>query len=174
MVSLKILVLKAVMVLTCFKAHQQAHLPLFKSWKYCTRFYDIFRHFLPTKVQPSLICIQSPSFTLFYFWLFIAKSGLKISLEVTFSLKMIILLTSSLHQIRHSYKLKIKKSRWLFFKKWANLGLFFVYFQYFQTNNTFLQQFNVKTCPTSIRRRDLNPWPFKHELSPITTWPENC
>ena len=31
-----------------------------------------------------------------------------------------------------------------FFKNWANPGLFFVYFRSFQTNNTILQQMNVK------------------------------
>ena len=32
----------------------------------------------------------------------------------------------------------------LSFLKWANPGLFFIYFWSFQTNNTFLQQINVK------------------------------
>ena len=31
-----------------------------------------------------------------------------------------------------------------FYKNWANPGLFFVYFRSFQTNNTILQQMNVK------------------------------
>ena len=33
-----------------------------------------------------------------------------------------------------------------FFKKWANPGLFFVYFRSFQTTIQFLQQINVKKC----------------------------
>ena len=33
---------------------------------------------------------------------------------------------------------------WELFLKWANPGLFFVYFRSFQTNNTILQQMNVK------------------------------
>ena len=33
---------------------------------------------------------------------------------------------------------------YLLVKKWANPGLFFVYFWSFQTNNTILQQINVK------------------------------
>ena len=37
----------------------------------------------------------------------------------------------------------------VFFKKWANPGLFFVYFRSFQTNNIFLQQIKKK-CPSSI------------------------
>ena len=32
----------------------------------------------------------------------------------------------------------------IIFKNWANPGLFFVYFRSFQTNNTILQQMNVK------------------------------
>ena len=57
-----------------------------------------------------------------------------------------------------------------FFKiKWASRSLFFVYFRSFQTNNTFLQQINVKICPSSIWCWDSNPQPLKHESSPITT-----
>ena len=55
--------------------------------------------------------------------------------------------------------------------KWANPGLFFVYFQSFQTNKQFLQKINVKNCPSSIRHLDSNPQPFEHEMSPITTRP---
>ena len=33
------------------------------------------------------------------------------------------------------------------FFKWANPGLFFIYFLTYQTNNTILQQINVKKCP---------------------------
>ena len=62
----------------------------------------------------------------------------------------------------------------IFFKKWANHGLFFVYFQSFQTNNTIFitnQCQKLSKCPSSIRFWDLNPQPFKHESSPITTTP---
>ena len=56
-----------------------------------------------------------------------------------------------------------------FFKiKWASRSLFFVYFRSFQTNNTFLQQINVKICPSSIWCWDSNPQPLKHESSPNT------
>ena len=34
-----------------------------------------------------------------------------------------------------------------------------------------LQQINVKQCPSSIRRWNLNPQALKHELSPITARP---
>ena len=57
------------------------------------------------------------------------------------------------------------------FFKWANPGFFFVYFQSFQTNNPFLQQINVKKCPSSIWHQDLNPQHLEHESSPITTRP---
>ena len=35
----------------------------------------------------------------------------------------------------------------VFFKKWANPGLFFVYFRSFQTNNIFLQQIKKNVHP---------------------------
>ena len=57
-----------------------------------------------------------------------------------------------------------------FFKKWVNPGLFFVYFLSFQTNNTFLTTNQCEKWPSSIRRLDLNPRPFEHEL-PTTTRP---
>ena len=47
----------------------------------------------------------------------------------------------------------------------ASLCLFLV----FSKNNTFLQQINVKKCPSSIWCQDLNPRPLENELSPITT-----
>ena len=51
-------------------------------------------------------------------------------------------------------------------------GLFFVYFDLFQTNiNTILQQINVKKCTSRMRRRDLNPRPSDCESPPITTRP---
>ena len=57
------------------------------------------------------------------------------------------------------------------FFKWANPGLFFVYFRSFQTNITILHQIYVKKCPSSIRCQDLNPRPFERESLPITTRP---
>ena len=53
---------------------------------------------------------------------------------------------------------------------WANPGLFFVYFRSF-FKKQFLQQIDGKKCPSSIRPRDSNPQPFKHESSPIATRP---
>ena len=44
-------------------------------------------------------------------------------------------------------------------------------FGLFKQTSIQLQQINVKKCPTSLRHRDSNPQPFKHELSPITTRP---
>ena len=61
----------------------------------------------------------------------------------------------------------------LFFQ-WANPGLFFIYFQAFQTNNTIIatnQCEKMSQSPSSIRRRDSNPQPFEHESSPLTTRP---
>ena len=50
-----------------------------------------------------------------------------------------------------------------FFKKWANLGLFFFYFRSPQTNNTILQQINAKNG-AGIRTHDL-----QSKSPPITT-----
>ena len=57
-------------------------------------------------------------------------------------------------------------------KKWAILGLFFVYFHLFKQTLQFLQQIYVNFLwPSSIRRRDSNPWPSEHNYPPITTIP---
>ena len=61
----------------------------------------------------------------------------------------------------------------LFYKKWANPGLFFLYLLvFFKQTLLFLQQINVKKCPSSKWHRDLNPRPLEHESSPMTTRPE--
>ena len=49
--------------------------------------------------------------------------------------------------------------------------LFSFIFGLFQTNNEFLQQINLKKCPSCGRRWDSNLQPLKHESSPITTRP---
>ena len=57
-------------------------------------------------------------------------------------------------------------------KKWAILGLFFVYFHLFKQTLLFLQQIYVNFLwPSSIRRWDSNPWPSEHNYPPITTIP---
>ena len=60
-----------------------------------------------------------------------------------------------------------------FFIKWANPGLFFVYFRSFKQTLFFLQQINVKkmSCPSSIQHQDSNPRPSECESPPITTRP---
>ena len=59
------------------------------------------------------------------------------------------------------------------FKNWANPGLFFNYFQSFQTNNIIFttNQCEKMSCPSSIRRWDSNPRPLERESAPITTRP---
>ena len=57
------------------------------------------------------------------------------------------------------------------FFKWANPGLFFIYFRLFKHTLQFLQQINVKKCPSSIRYQVSNPQPFGCESPPITTRP---
>ena len=57
-----------------------------------------------------------------------------------------------------------------FCQKWAICGLFF-HILVFSTHFELLQQINVKKCPSNMGRRDSNPRPLKHELSPITTRP---
>ena len=41
----------------------------------------------------------------------------------------------------------------------------------FKETLKFLQQINVKKCPSSIRYWDLNPQPSEHESPPLTTRP---
>ena len=60
------------------------------------------------------------------------------------------------------------------FKKWANPGLFFIYFRSFKKNivRTFTtDQCEKMSCPSSIRRRDSNSRPSEHEPPHITTRP---
>ena len=59
----------------------------------------------------------------------------------------------------------------LIFFKWANPGLFLIYFLSFQTNNTIFTTNQCKKYPCIIQRQDLNRRPLKHESSPITTRP---
>ena len=50
----------------------------------------------------------------------------------------------------------------------AIISLFFVYFRLFKQTLQFLQQINVKECPSSW---DSNPLPLDHEFPPTTTRP---
>ena len=56
-------------------------------------------------------------------------------------------------------------------KKWADPGLFFVYFHPLKQTIQFLQQINVKKCPSSIRRQDSNSQPSDYQSPPLTTRP---
>ena len=58
-----------------------------------------------------------------------------------------------------------------FFKKCTNPGLFFVYFCLFNQTLQFLQQINVKKCPSSIRHQDSNSQPSDYESPPLPTRP---
>ena len=59
-----------------------------------------------------------------------------------------------------------------FFFKWAIIpDIFFVNFRLFKTTLQFLQQINLKKCPSSIWCWDLNPQPSEHESPPRTTRP---
>ena len=58
-----------------------------------------------------------------------------------------------------------------FLKKWANPSLIFVYFCLFKQTLKFLQQINVKKCPSSIRHWDSNSQPSINESLPLTTRP---
>ena len=49
--------------------------------------------------------------------------------------------------------------------------LFRLFSVFFKQTLQFLQQINVKKCPSSIRRRDSNPRPLDREPPPITTRP---
>ena len=59
----------------------------------------------------------------------------------------------------------------MFFLKWANPGLFFVYFRSFQTNITIFTTIICEKCPSSIPCRDSNSRPSERESLPITTRP---
>ena len=48
---------------------------------------------------------------------------------------------------------------------------FLFIFGLFKQTIQFLQQINVKKCPSSIRRWDSNPRPLERESTPITTRP---
>ena len=61
-------------------------------------------------------------------------------------------------------------SQWRFFK-WANPGLFLIYFWSFQTNNTIFKTIQCENVTSSLRCADLNPQPLEHESSPITNRP---
>ena len=60
----------------------------------------------------------------------------------------------------------------LIFLNGPNPASFIYYFLSFQTNIITIFITNIcEKCPSSIRCRDLNPWPSKNESSPITTRP---
>ena len=56
-------------------------------------------------------------------------------------------------------------------KKWANPGSVIVYFHLFKQTLQFLQQKNVKKCPSSIRHWDSNSQPSDYDSPPSTTRP---
>ena len=58
-------------------------------------------------------------------------------------------------------------------KKWTPSRPLFRLLSVFSNkeNNFYNKSMWKRSCPSSIRRRDSNPQPFKHELSPITTKP---
>ena len=67
----------------------------------------------------------------------------------------------------------LNRQKFFFKKKWANPGLFFVYFWSFETNiDTIFTTNQCEKWTSSIRRQDSNPQPYEHESSPITTRPE--
>ena len=68
--------------------------------------------------------------------------------------------------------LRISNVELSIFVKMGQLGLFFIYFRSFQTDNTIFTTNlceKMSNCPSSIWRRDWNPRPFEQESSPITT-----
>ena len=56
-----------------------------------------------------------------------------------------------------------------FLKNGPTSASFSFIFDLFKRTLQFLQQINAKKCPSSIWRRDSNPRPLEHKLSPITT-----
>ena len=95
--------------------------------------------------------------------------------EFFLSLLYNLFVVESLQQVHWSSDLYTEISwytRWVFFKKkWANPGLFIVYFQYFQTN--IIRIFTTNICeksPSSIGL-GFEPTTLEHESPPITTRP---
>ena len=62
--------------------------------------------------------------------------------------------------------------RLLFFKKWANPGLFFIYFRLFKPITNFTTNKYVKNIHPVCR--DSSSRPLEHEFPPITTRPRLC
>ena len=58
-----------------------------------------------------------------------------------------------------------------YFCKWANPGLFFIYFCLFKLTFQILQQIGMQKCSSSIQCRDSNSQPLEHESPAITTRP---
>ena len=56
-----------------------------------------------------------------------------------------------------------------FLKKWANPGLFFIYFHFSNTHYKFYNKQVCEKCVSSIRCWDSNSRPLEHESPPITT-----
>ena len=72
------------------------------------------------------------------------------------------------HRLKKSSQTKKEKrspSTYLFFIKWA------IYFCLFKQKLQFLQQINVKKCPSSKRCRDSNSQPSDYKFPPLTTRP---
>ena len=60
---------------------------------------------------------------------------------------------------------------WVRYLLYIITGLFFIYFRLFKNTLQFLQQINMKKCPSSIQCKDLNSCRLEHESPPITTRP---
>ena len=71
-----------------------------------------------------------------------------------------------------SKRLLVQLRLFYFFLNGPTRASFPFIFGLFKQTLQFLQQIDVKKCPSSIQRQDLNPRTFIHESSPITTRPE--
>ena len=76
-----------------------------------------------------------------------------------------------LQQLVHSTYLLKLSSRLQRSKKCADPGLFFIYFQSFQSNITIFTTNQCEKCPSSIGHRDSNSQPSDYEIPPLTTRP---
>ena len=79
------------------------------------------------------------------------------------------LMLSIYSQVRH-INWKICPSFKLIFK-WANPGLFFIYFRPFKHTTNFMTKTYVKKCLSSIQCRHSNSRPLEHESLSITSRP---
>ena len=125
----------------------------------------LVRELAPEMVAPEF---PKPRISAIYLWLpvFVAISGFTIGQRRRRSKAQEVLIkTWKLHNSLRQWMTKDIKHFAVNVKKWAILGLFFVYFRIFKQTLKFLQQINVKKWPSRTRCRDSNSQTFITRVS---------